>query len=203
MQLNFRIIVVTIIIFFSFCLQAQNCNKAKKGFILYDLSLLIDSMPQEVIFIPYQIDESKKLSDNLSECLKDSLNSKGYFLFFSVMRHTQPYILDFLKSIEKPIDTSFFKVHFRLRHVINEMETLDAKAINFPVSFGIMEKSNLKLSAGVMLYEEFRNSDLNVKNSDLKEFYLDFDSVNYKIIYSNNATQFGLKLCFLPYIFNN
>jgi hypothetical protein len=69
--------------------QTDKVIKSFEGIFLYSNQFMHGSIPQDVIFIPFDIDEHKSVIDNIADCLNST--TKGYFIGFQQMSFTQSF----------------------------------------------------------------------------------------------------------------
>ena len=156
--------IFSFFLFFPSILSAQSGKIIKpfEGILFYSNEFIFDSVPQDVIFIPYNINEDRSVENNIEDCLKST--NTGYFLFFNVMRHTQPFINDFLNEIPFAIDTNKWTIKEKLSKACFNIPKIALTSVNFPV-FGsqIPTESNISATAGKIIFRELNEKDIEIE----------------------------------------
>jgi hypothetical protein len=190
--------------------QSDRIIKPIEGVLFYSNELVFDSVPQDVIFIPYNINEGCSVENNIEECLKST--NTGYFLFFNVMRHTQPFIYDFLNEIPFTVDTNKWTIKERLSKACFNMPKIALTSVNFPVlGSQIPSESDISVTAGKIIFRELNEKDIEIdakvyesigitpkKQKADASFCVKFKGREYKLVCIYNNAFLGQKMAFIP-----
>lgn len=179
-----------------------------EGILIYDVNEVSDSIPINIIFIPFQINRNYSLNENITECL--SKNSVNYFTCFQNIRHTQSYLNSYLDLIDTSV-TNKFVISNRLKLALQASKKLNGKAIGFPSApYPNISNCDVKIIVGAILFDKslidyykkqsnFPHNPL-IKTFDLKINNLITEVKYYQYAFSDSL---GMRFAFLPIILPN
>ena len=163
----------------------------RDGLLIFEERVLNDSVPQDVLFFPCHIDNG-----DISDIAKSCFNSKtkGYFVYFQVMRHTQQRINRILAKQNLTIDSSRYFVCTDLVEACTLMSSEYGEALNFP-ALGGKTSGKIIATLGRILFEEYDKSNESqiVDKATITLFGTKFDVEYY---YSDE--NLGTKLAYFP-----
>jgi hypothetical protein len=190
-------LLFSIISYTAFSQRFTEITKSVEGFIIYTSTIVHDSVPQDVIFFPYEIDTSLNLRVNFINFLEKKATDVGYFMYFKNMRHTQPFIYNHLKTYNRSIDTSKYLIKTRLKNVCIGMNKISSYSLAFPSLVDPFDTETI-VSFGVILYEDYGKD---AGPQDIRKFSMNFDNKTYELSYKNLGNEYGTRKAFLPFIF--
>jgi hypothetical protein len=172
-------------------------TKSVEGFIIYTSEIVHDSVPQDVIFFPYEIDTAQNLRVNFTNFLEKKATDVGYFMYFKNMRHTQPYVYTHLKTYNRSIDTSKYVIKTRLKNTCIAMDKLTSYSLAFPTLVDPNDTETV-ISFGIILYEDY-GKDKGLQY--IRKFSMNFNDKTYELSYKDLENEYGTRKSFLPFIF--
>jgi hypothetical protein len=178
------------------------CLNLKEGIIIFCKQDTADKIPMDIVFIPFEINRTESLKQNLSNCFKKQTVS--YFMQFQNMRHTQRFHVDKLQGI----DTGQYVLKYRLVEAVNDLKLINEKASFFPsISDSCINDCDIGISTGAIIFDEgmIVHFKKEVGYSDvpiIKEFTLNVDNVKSIVKYYEYSYSFslGMSLSFLPIV---
>jgi hypothetical protein len=198
MQLTkFLTLLFSVTCYTTFSQLPTEVTKSVDGFIIYTSEIVHDSVPQDVIFFPYEIDTALNLRVNFTNFLEKKARDVGYFMYFKNMRHTQPYVYNHLKTYNRSIDTSKYLIRTRLKNVCMGMNKLKSYSLAFPSLVDPFDSETV-VSFGVILYEEYGKNE---GYQNIRKFSINFDNKTYELSYKDLGNEYGTRKSFLPFIF--
>ena len=200
-------ITIIFIIFHVFCIRI-NAQKTydfnlMEGILIYNVDEVEDSIPLDIIFIPFQVKKNENLRSNAIQCFSEK--SISYFMYFRNMRHTQSALVSYLGLMDT-CDRTKFVINSRLKAVLQTLKPLNGKAIGFP-SVPYLNKSNcnVEILVGAILFDKslvdyYKKQSYFTNNPIVNNFNLNFDNSITEIKYYQYtfSDSLGMRLAFLP-----
>lgn len=200
MRLIGKIILFLIVQFFGNASPILGQSMQRKlqsieGIIIYCSEFQHDSIPQDVVFIPYKLDKKLPLLMNIKNCLEKDTNQVGHFMSFDVMRHTQPFINDFLEICDTTFNNDEYLITASLKYACTEMPKVLSESLSFPTLIENFNRCETKVSAGVFLFEKFNKNE---GKQTIRHLSLIIGDSIYGLKYERSYRYLSQKLIFLP-----
>jgi hypothetical protein len=191
-------------------LFSQNNKRLKmvEGIVMFYIHEIHNSVPEDIVFIPYNIDRTKSLKENAKICFE--ANTIGYFMYFQNMRHTQPFVSMRLSELND-IDSTKYLIAKSLRQSCEMMQVDTLSTDNFPTTMpDNISSCQIAISCGAIIFDESliegykKDKDLSY-NESLLPCQIDIDNKKVEFKYHQyyyNHLIFGMSLSFLPILLN-
>jgi hypothetical protein len=138
--------------------QSNEIIKPIEGIFFFSNEHMHGSLPQDAIFIPFDVNENKTVQENLADCLHNT--NKGYFIYFNLMGITQPYNYNYAVSPSDSANTDKWITSANITYAYKSSKNIALKSVDFPVAGGQLGgESDISVKVGKIVCRELTIRD--------------------------------------------